>query len=193
MSKQAEQTVKDKQGALVEAIGAGVAELIEPGRQELLKEVLGVRLTVSAILARLETLENALNSGAAPKRAVRTGAGAKKATGKAGGAKKTPGGDPSKVSNALLYFRYATGNNLSGVRDTYCTPEGLAAAENDPTVSKQSLAKDEISYYSAVGAYLWKNELTEDQKDEIRTQFTAWKEQNARDDADPQLEEDVAE
>ena len=76
------------------------------------------------------------------------------------------------------------------MREIYATEEVLAKAKNDSGVAKKDPAKDEIGYYSAVGAYLWKHVLTDQQQDEVRAQFNAWKEQATREAAEPQLEED---
>ena len=184
----------DKQTALVESIALGVHAKQAPEFKALTEGIAKLTVTCNALLARVETLESAVNSGGTTaKRAVRTGAAAKKgAAAKAGGAKKPAGSDASKVTNALLYFRHAMANDLDDSRATHGTDENLGEAEKDATVSKKDRAKDETGYFSAVGAYLWKTVLTDEQKDEVRAQFTAWKEQAARDDAEPQLEEDAA-
>lgn len=176
----------DKQTALVESIALGVHAKQAPDFKALTEGIAKIMVTSNALLARVETLESAVNSGGTTaKRAVRTGAVRTGAAAKAGGAKK--------VTNALLYFRHVMANDLNDWRATYGTEENLGEAEKDATVSKQDRAKDEAGYFSAVGAYLWKTVLTDEQKDEIRTQFTARKEQTDRDDAKPQLEEDAAE
>jgi hypothetical protein len=179
----------DKQTALVEAISANVAS-------KLAESFAKLTVSVNSILARIETMEaaNAIKAGGeggvAAKRAVRTGTVAKGGK-KAGGAKKSAG-DDTKVTNTLLYMRYGMANDLFGLRELYGTEEVLAEAESDPAVSKKNRAQDESGYFSAVGQYIWKK-LSEQQKEEMRVQFVAWKEQTARDEAEPQLEEDDAE
>ena len=184
----------DKQTALVESIAQGVHAKQAAEFKAIAEAVAKLTVTCNATLARLETLESAAASGGATaKRAVRSGAAAKKGgAAKAGGAKKPTGSDASKVTNALLYFRHAMANDLDDSRATHGTEENLGEAEKDATVSKKDRTKDESGYFSAVGAYLWKTVLTDEQKNEVRAQFTAWKEQAARDDAEPQLEEDAA-
>jgi hypothetical protein len=180
----------DKQTALVEAISANVAS-------KLAESLAKLTVSVNSILARIETMEaaNAIKaggeSGVAAKRAVRTGTVAKGGK-KAGGAKKSAGDDGSRVTNALLYLRYGMANDLFGWREHYCTEEVLAGAESDPVVAKKDRAQDESGYFSAVGQYIWKK-FSDQQKEEMRVQFVAWKEQTARDEAEPQLEEDDAE
>jgi hypothetical protein len=83
-------------------------------------------------------------------------------------------------------------NDLFGLRELYGTEEILAEAESDPAVSKKNRAQDESGYFGEVGKYIWRK-LSEQQKEEMRVQYVAWKEQTARDEAEPQLEEDDAE
>jgi hypothetical protein len=179
----------DKQTALVEAISANVAS-------KLAESFAKLTVSVNSILARIETMEaaNAIKAGGeggvAAKRAVRTGTVAKGGK-KAGGAKKAAG-DVTKVTNTLLYMRYGMANDLFGLRELYGTEEILAEAESDPAVSKKNRAQDESGYFGEVGKYIWRK-LSEQQKEEMRVQYVAWKEQTARDEAEPQLEEDDAE
>lgn len=180
----------DKQTALVEYISLGVHAKLAPEFKSLAEGLAKLAVALNAALARLTTLEATIDSGGTTaKRAV-----AKKgAAAKAGGAKKPAGrSDDSRVTNGKLYFRHAMANDLDDSRATYGTDENLAEAEKDATVSKTDRSKDEAWYFSVVGAYLWKAVLTDGQKDEVRAQYTAWKEQAARDDAEPQLEEDAA-
>jgi hypothetical protein len=146
-------------------------------------------VSVNAVLTRLETLESAVSSGAAPKRGVRAGP-AKSGAGKKPAAKKGAGDDRSKVTNSLLYFRYAMSHDLDDAQLTYGTPENVEEAEKDPMVQKRDKVKDPEGYWSAVAAALWKSTLSDDDKDTIRAQFNTWKEQATRDDADEPLEEE---
>jgi len=181
----------DKQTALVDSIAAGVHARLAAEFKTQSEAQAKLMVTMGAILGRLEILE-AAGGAAAPKRAVRAGAGAAKkgAAAKAGAAKKADN-DINKVTNTLLYFRYVMAKNLDEARDTYGTEEHLGEAEADATVSKKDRVKDEEGYFSAVGAFLWKTVLSDEQKDEMRTKFNAWKEQAARDDSEPQLEEEA--
>jgi hypothetical protein len=182
----------DKQTALVAAIAQGVKAEITPDFAKLATEIAKLSVTQNAVLARLEVLESAVSTGGpAAKRTVRTTAAAK------GGAKKTAakkgaaGDDKSKVTNALLYFRYAMANDLDDSQALFGSEENLDEAEKDATVAKRDKDKEPSGYWSAVGAALWKTVLTDDQKEDIRAQFASWKEQVARDDQDGQLEEDI--
>jgi hypothetical protein len=80
--------------------------------------------------------------------------------------------------------------NLNDFQEVYGTEDNLVTADADVTVGKRDKDKDPAGYWSAVGAALWKVTLTDEQKDEIRSCFTAWKEDLARDDAEPPLEAD---
>lgn len=182
----------DKQQALVNSIADGVHAKMTADIGKLTEQIAKLQVTSNAVLARLETLESTVNSGGTTaKRAVRTGGATKGAAAKKTTAKKgAAGDDKSKVTNALLYFRYSMANNLDDSQDTYGTEENLLEADKDATVQKRDKDKDPSGYWSAVGAALWKSVLTDEQKDEIRTLFNAWKEQAARDDADDQLEEE---
>ena len=78
--------------------------------------------------------------------------------------------------------------DLDDAREEYGTEENLIEAEKDSTVSKRDRVKDDVGFWSAVGAALWKTVLSDEQKETIRGQYTAWKEEAARNDAEPQLE-----
>ena len=176
----------DKQTQLVDSIAAGVHARLSLEFKALAEQLAKQTVTLNASLARLATLEDAVNSSTAAKRAVRTAGAAKKAA--AGGKTKKGGDDKSRVTNALLYFRYAMSQDLDDAREEYGTEENLIEAEKDSTVSKRDRVKDDVGFWSAVGAALWKTVLSDEQKETIRGQYTAWKEEAARNDAEPQLE-----
>jgi len=185
-------TMGDKQAALVNSIADGVHAKMTPDLAKLAEQLTKMSVTSCAIMARLETLESAVGAGgAASKRAVRTTGAAGAKGGAKGPAGKKPTGDAGKVTNALLYFRYIMGQDLDDARETYATEENLLEAESDATVAKRDKDKDPSGYYSAVAAALWKSTLTDDQKTEIRNQFTAWKEEMARGGAGAQLDEEL--
>jgi len=178
----------DKQNQLTNAIAEAVAEKLRGELAALSLMTSKVAVTGNATLARLETLETILSGGVNPKRNVRAAPKKGGAT-KNDNSKKTEG-DTSKVTNALLFMRWGLATDYAGMRETYVTEETHADAKNDAGVSKKDPVKDESGYYSAIGAYLWKFVFTETQQEEVRTQFSAWKEQAAREAAEPQLEED---
>ena len=181
----------DKQGQLTNAIADAVAERLRGELSALSLLASKVLLSTNAALARMETIEACVNSGGvAAKRNIRA-APKKGGAAKADNSKKAAAeDDASKVTNALLFLRWALAQDFGGMRATYATEEVLAEAKNDPGVAKKDPTKDERSYYSVIGAYLWKHVFTDAQKEEVRTQFNAWKEQAAREAAEPQLEED---
>jgi len=79
--------------------------------------------------------------------------------------------------------------DIYGIRAEFATDENLAEADQDAGVAKVDKTKEDL-YYSAVGAYLWKNTLTDAQKDEMRAKFNDWKGENIRAEADEPLEEE---
>jgi hypothetical protein len=181
----------DKQKALVDSIAAGVQLVLVPSFEKLADQISRLAVNGNATLARLETLEAALGSGAAPaKRAVRAGTAAKGTAKKATPKKGAAGEATAKVTNALLYFRFAMANDLDDAQEVHGTPENLAEAEGDPTVAKRDKEKEPAAYWSAVGAALWKAVLSDEQKDEVRAQFNAWKEKAAREGSEEPLEEE---
>lgn len=183
-----------KQAQLVGELAKGVQEILAPEFAKTGAALAQLTALVNQVIARLEMLDTA--AGAAPKRAVRGGAapagaaGKKAAAPRAGAKKGVAGSDATKVTNALLFFRYALASDLLDMRDTYATDAACQEAEQDATMSKKDRKKDEAGYYSVLGAFLWKNNLNDEEKSSIRTQFTTWKESSAREDADQQLEED---
>jgi hypothetical protein len=184
---------ESKQNALAETLTRGVAAGIIPHLTALSEQLAKLAVSQSATLARLTTVETILGEGGAgAKRAVRTGAAKPAAAGKAGAAKGAANDPKSKVTNALLYFRYGLANDLGDLRETYATDAALEDANADPAVAKKNADTDPAGYYSAVGAFLWK-QLVEDDKGKIRAQHVAWKEENAREGAEAPLEEDAAE
>jgi hypothetical protein len=179
----------EKQQALVNAIADGVHAKTAPELAKLAEQVARMMVSVNGVLARLEVIESTVTAGGAPKRATRAGgakAGAKKAAAKKG----TAGDDKSKVTNALLYYRYSLANDLDDARATYGTDENIAEAEKDGTVQKRDIEKDPHGYWSAVGAALWKSVLSEEDKETIRASYTAWKEQALSDENGDQLNEE---
>jgi hypothetical protein len=181
---------QDKQKALVDSISEGVQAKLAVEFSKLGDEIAKLQVSLNSCNARLATLEQTVSSGATTaKRAVRAGgakagAGAKKPPGKG----KNGGSDASKVTNSLLYFRHAMAHNLDEYQDIYGVEENLLEADKDPTVGKRDKNKDAIGYWSAVGAALWKNVLSEEQKEEVRSAYNAWKEQSTRDESEDQLD-----
>lgn len=175
--------------ALAKSIADVTKTELAPEFAKIAEHFAKLTVNVNAVLTRLETLESAVSSGVAPKRGVRAGP-AKAGAGKKPAAKKGAGDDKSKVTNTLLYFRYAMAHDLDDAQNTYGTAENVEAAETDPMVQKRDKVKDPEGYWSAVGAALWKSTLTDDDKDTIRAQFNSWKEQTTRDDTEEPLEEE---
>ncbi len=180
---------ESKQQNVAAALADGVAAKLAPSLATLADQNAKMSVTLSATLARLTAIEALLNDGGAgAKRQVRTAA-AKPA---AKGAAAKDGAPNSKVTNALLFFRFALANDLNGSRDEYATDDVLEDAAADPAVAKKNKDTDPAGYYSVVGAFIWKH-MTEEKKGEIRAQFATWKEESAREATAPPLEEEEAE
>jgi hypothetical protein len=177
-------TVSNKQAALVDDIKQAVLPPIMESLKSLAEKLVSLSLELAIIQARLESTGPPT---AVPKRTIRTASSSKKpATAKS--SKATNSND--KITNALLFFRHGVATNINDMQTTYATTDSLSEADKDPTVVKKNKETDPAGYYSAVGAFIWKTILSEDQKEEVRNQFNSWKEQTARADADPQLEAD---
>jgi hypothetical protein len=128
-----------------------------------------------------------MESTAAPqKRAPRASA---KPAGVKGSAKAGTKTTEEKVTNALLFFRYALKNNLEGFRETYADDDAIETVAGVDQVAKKDRTKDEADYFSAVGAALWKN-LPDDTRKEVRTRFDAWKQDQSRENDPAPLEEE---
>lgn len=177
-------TVGNKQAALVNDIKDAVLPPIMETFKSLAEKIVSLSLELAIIQARLESTGAPT---AVAKRTIRTASGSKKpATIKS--SKDT--NVNVRITNALLFFRHAVATNINDLQTTYATPDNIAEADKDPTVIKKNKETDPAGYYSAVGAFLWKNILSEDQKEDVRNQFSSWKEQTARTDELPQLEAD---
>lgn len=186
---------QSKQDQLANCIADAVKSKMDPDIKALVAQNAVLTVTLNSVAARLAALEACLPAGAGAgggagvqgKRQTRTAAGT------AGGAKK-PAAKPgdkkgaASVTNALLFFRRAMAENIKGIRDEYATAENLEAADASPAVAKVD-KENEPAYYSAVGAFLWAG-LSDASKNAIRAQFADWKNEQARDDADPPLEEE---
>jgi hypothetical protein len=179
------QDAVNKQDALAKCIAEAVAKELAEDFKFLGEKLANLEVDNKTLIARLELLEEAKPTDAA-KRTIRTTGGAKKA---AAGSKAAANPD-SKVSNALLYFRRGMQEDWHEYRATYATDDRLAEANADPTVSKKDINTNEGEYFSAVGKYLWTTYLTEENKNDVRSHFKAWKEDAQRAEADTQLDEE---
>lgn len=181
----------DKQQALVNSISDGVASKVAPEFAKVSEELAKVMVAVNACNARLAQLESTVGNSAAGSKGVARGGLKKPIGGKKPPAKGKSGEpDASKVTNSLLYFRYAMQMNIDDAQDIYGTEENLLEAEKDSAVGKRDKIKDPNGYWSTVGNFLWKAVLSEEQKAEVRTNYTAWKENAERDGGDAPLDED---
>jgi hypothetical protein len=161
-----------KQEQLVESIAVGVQAKLAPSLKAIAEQTARLEVLLNGVTARLAVVEATVGGGAAPKRAVRAAApGAKPADKKA---------DVSKVANTLLYFRFIMGTDRDGAREIYGTPENVAAVETLDGVAKQSREKDPDAWWSAAANAMWRTQLTEQQKETIKTEFNAWKEERDR-------------
>lgn len=84
-----------------------------------------------------------------------------------------------RVTNAMLYLRFALSRNLDGLRDSYITRENMAIMQTDPTGDEfaklnSGTPAEQYERYSALGATLWGRLHAEDQ-DHIRDLYAEWK------------------
>jgi hypothetical protein len=179
-------TAADKQNALAKCIAEATAKELAEEFKFLGDKLASLELQLKTVTAQIQMLDDAKPADG-PKRGIRTTGGAKK-----GGTNKAAANSPdAKVSNALLYFRRAMQEDWNNYREVYVTTDNQKDADADPTVAKQDINKDEGLYYSAVGNYLWKTVLTDENKDEVREHFKTWKDELKRSETDAQLEEEV--
>lgn len=183
-----------KQNELVESLAKGVQAHLAPNFTRLAEDNAKLMARVGALEAQIECLVSALaarETAPAAKRAVRAAGGAPKASSARGGASKTSG----VIGNAMLYLRYIMAKDIDNARSIYGTPENIQAAENDTedtSVSKKDRSKNEEEYFSSLGNYVWRHILVQDEdKNEIRTQYNAYKERLSREIAQPPLEEEI--
>ena len=170
---------------------AVLADLISKAcADRILPEIAKLSIAVGVIQARLDMIESL---SAPPKRATRVAA--KPAGAKGGAAKSSAKSTEEKVTNALLFFRYALKNNLDDFREIYADENTLAEVASVDQVAKKDRVKDEAEFYSAAGAAIWKNLADkEDVRKEIRAKFDAWKQEQTRaTDATPLEEEEGGE
>ena len=129
-------------------------------------------------------------NGTAAKRAVK-GAGKGPAGAKA--AKKPVSDDDpmAKVTNSALFFRYNMINDIDGAREQWGTEDRLADAASDATVAKRKNGEPE--WWGAVGTYIWRHSLNDEEKKEVKAAFDAMKEARTRDNTDAPLNEEAGE
>ena len=161
-------------------IATGVAVKLTPALNELKELVTKLTVTVGGIAARVMIIETTISSGKTT-RPTRT------ADGKSRAGTPVAAGKP-KLTNAMLFCRYAYGQNLNNIRNTL-TPELLAAAAVDPAVMKKPIEADETAHYTAIGLFVWKSFKSDAEKEHIRTLHREYNEAALRDAAAPQLNE----
>lgn len=180
----------DKQTQLVSTIADALHVKLGPEFVALSTAIAKLNVSIQSVIARIEMIEHMANTGgAAPKKAVRTAAAA--------GAKKAAAGkgEVKIPSNALLFFRLMLEQDIDEARHTWCTDENIAMVETNATVAKAAKDKDKSdeklgTYFSAVGAQLWTQLLSKEDKEEIKAKFLAWKEARERDAGEAPLEAD---
>ena len=167
-----------KQQQLVDSLIEGIASLLMPELTDIKTQLasLAANKTVmdSAVLARVEVLEFGGGSKRPPRTERKTGKTARKSN---TGASQPHSGKPTnpwdKVKNAMLFFRRKFTEDE--YRTRYFTPEAVESVEANATCRKKT--KDSEDYFLAAGQCVWKNNLTEDQKGEVRQDFGRWKEE----------------
>lgn len=177
----------NKHQGLVDAIARGVMAEIKTEIGKLSEQISKLSVTNNSVLTRLATLESLLDPGT---KGSTKSAGAGKTAAKKTTAKGPAKDAESRVTNALLYFRYAMARDLENYRESFGTGPLATQAKKEPSVLKYKEEVDGQAYWSAVAAVVWKG-LSEDDKAMIREHHVAWKEGLARD-ADFPLEEEEA-
>jgi len=86
-----------------------------------------------------------------------------------------------KVTNAMLYLKYALGRNLDGLRARYIQPENIqlmrdrACGEIETFLDAPCETQDqEYERHHALGGALWLS-LCDKEKDHVRDLYAAWK------------------
>lgn len=159
-----------KQQQLVDSIVDGIKPLLDDQTKATSVELANLSTMLAGIVARLEVLEAGAPAGGAKRQtrgARQTGGGAG-----AGVAKGAASGDArDKVKNAMLFCRWAMAHD-DDFREKY--EHYLPTLAEDEKVA----AKDEGSEERKLleGSQLWKSCLTEDEKKDVRAEFTRWKE-----------------
>ena len=172
---------ESKHAALADAIALTCSLKINP-------KIAGLEAAVAALSAKLDILEQLLAGSSTP--AKRTTRATKPASTK-GAAKSGNKTDEEKVTNALLFFRYALKNDHTDFREKYADEDAISTVDTEPAVVKKSAIKDKDpgDYYSTVGASLWKK-MPEEKRAEIRAVYDDWKIQQTRDNDAAPLEEE---
>lgn len=182
-------SAESKQQQLYNGVAKAVFTQIKPLFDELktaqATQNSDMKVTLSALSARLEMLEEQMKSGGGPKRPAKTGT-RKAAVGKAADAKPENEDPADKVKNAMLFSRWAMAHDADRL-SAFITPAAQTIFDADDSCAK----KDGTERKMAEGAILWKKVLTKDQQDEVRQIFKTWQEERARGAMDGQLDTDV--
>ena len=167
------------------ALATAIAEVCYAKTAPQLNSILAELVTLRARLEVLETINP-------PKRNTRVSA--KPAGAKPGGVKGAKKSNEEKVTNALLFFRYALKNDLPGFREAYADENAIvsATASKPDVIGKKDRVKDEPEFYSAVGGVIWKD-IGPDIQKEIRTRFDEWRNNLDRANEPAPLEEEAVE
>jgi hypothetical protein len=163
-------------------IAAEVVSELKPLIAELKDQIVKNGVTLNAIIAQNLAVASA-NSSGKTNRQTRTADGKSRT-----GTRRAATSTPKPPTNAMLFCRYAYGQNYSDIRSTL-TKEQLDAAAKDPSVVKKPIEDDEAAHYSAIGMMVWKSFKSDADKEHIRNMYRGYKEEAERAAASPQLDE----
>lgn len=181
---------ESKEAAIAQAVASRVVEEVQKILTEhenaRIEQMENLNFNVSNMITALRDMEVMLTktgSKAAPKASRATGGAKKEAK------EKKAGGDPkATVVNARLYASYAMAYDEEFKKQYF---------DDDADVQEKIAGakfknKDGELLLKEQGRWLWDSHWTEPVKTEIRARFTAWKEDQERANAEPQLQEDAA-
>lgn len=139
-------------------------------------------ISINSVISRLDGLEAIIGKG---------GAGAAKKTTKASGGKKPAkkAGEPPKLTNSLLYFRWACSTDEE-TRNRFLPAETVDALRDHEALKKKDDQKDPEGWWSALANQAWRSHLSDDDKSEVKGLYQAYKENGAG--GEEQLEADPA-
>ena len=172
-----------KHAALADAIALACSMKINP-------QLAALTATVAALEAKVTVFEQIAAGSVTP--AKRTTRATKPASTKGGAAKSGNKTEEEKVTNALLFFRYAMKNDYENFRETYANEDAIATVAGEAAVAKKDAIKekDPGDYYSTVGAALWKK-MAETDRAGIRALYIAWSQAQTRENDATPLEEEA--
>lgn len=160
-------------------------------------------VNLACISSRLDSLEQMMGNNVAPKRSIKvaTSSTVEDSTPIAPSKRKTVTAKPSavasstsasseiKVANALAFFKkIIMAGNYNNLREVYTTEENMKLVKVD-----NNLVPGTEAYWVSVGAEMWKNVLTKEQRDNLRLDLSKWRKVHQGSSDPSQLNEDNVE